>query len=1363
MASEHRYTQALPGVDAYFRGLSVDPEDSRTKALGSTADKPIKSCWDHILTRPEYEAWHDSKGTSVLWVVGGPGKGKTILSLGLVDEFSNAVQPAGGKAFVGYFFCRYMDSSTNTSIAILKGLIYGLSQNDRDLMHYLSDKFKSPADIKGAGVDTLWGILSKMLAASKGLEAVYFVVDALDECRDEDQVNDFLNLVRKDSLRRCVKWVFTSRQSHQFRRSLGSRAEVHTIDLDTSKKVEESVDEYLKIMVNESQQFLGPHKLKVLDMMEAKAEKTFLYASLVLEDLRTASDPDVSQWLTDLENNVHGESVYRRYRFMLQRVLERDQKSGTTTHQNLLKAVLMASESLSLPELAIVASLPPEFYDPNPESGSYRRTAELVQECGHILRVTDNDKVDLVHKSAKDYLTLGDGGDEAPFLSSSSPTEHSLVAERCLQAIGPELLPIPDLSTMESIKVRPLSPGVFQKMKALQYIYCNWSKHVVQAQGAFTNWSLVEGFLKERLLPWIEVMGWLDQIQRCVDAVQELRASMDHHAHSDTTPERIKDLLDDAFQFLVRYRLLLQVHPRQVYLLAKYFTPKSSPLRKNHEHILCCLTISSDPPMDWDPCQYTLAISGQQWGEKDQRKVTVPCYDRSGINLFRGYFSFTSRDFRLSFSADSKTLSIGSSTLGRNILRWNVSDGSFAGSFDAVEDGLAHSDDGRFLVSWSEKGIGVWNVEANRLVCRLEDSDEPCRYTAVRFAGNGSAIAIAFEKSSMFQKRKRGIKLWDAKNESLLRNIDVGDDIEDFSFLPGDGILAVYSDKALLLHDVRGHNTRKTSLEITSEPNGVAFSDDGSILVVITRSVVTFYHVDPHYEITKWSVPEVDAGLYRYFCQEDKWSRPKPSFGMKVAVSKDAKTAVLSFRDIIAFFYLDENHISPTYHCTSNYQGSIKDEDFFQSKLPIIDAVKFSPCGLYLVCARNDDIISIWDVQASRRLPADKPGILKGPEPMTPRGRHVPGMSRIPTYSPDGRVCGTTSTDHITLWDVEAALVKLHWKHTASCSSTDDPRHHLPAWVFSPDSKSALMTVRRKLYLINIRDWTFMDKTLPGHVSVLTFSSEGTHFALATSTSPPLVLVFSTAFVKCVLRYEAPCQNIHAMAFSPSGTLVAAGATSKHFCYYSWEKSDYANLDPSRTPRRHQTSRRGDGSSLGTGYSKIMRIEFSPDNITTVSIICLFGFMVSGQLTYVADAEMTVWKSPTITSRRTEIIDDGSLESVNYLEVKVQSDGEYLAWEKELAVSPTDDLAVSSRFGQGTGGMTVEGIDVPAPTEGSRTTCKGVEIEKDGRFNWLTWNNQRLLCFPMSISQVCRDLWDECLMITQEPDNVSFVFFSRHN
>lgn len=1312
-------------------------------------------------------------------MVGGPGKGKTVLSLGLVDELARTSNP---KPFIGYFFCRETDSTTNTVISILKGLIYGLGQEDRDLMRFLIDKFKSPEDIKGARMDTLWGILAKTVNASTRLGAVYFLVDALDECRDEGEVQRFLDLVAKESFRRCVKWVFTSRPSPQLRRSLSPVTEVYTVDLDTSTEVGESVNEYLDLVVGANQQLSGPLQQRVLYLLKSGAEKTFLYVSLVLKDLRMTSNVDIPKWLSDLENRVHGESVYQRYRLMIQRVIEKDNRNSPKhTLQNLLKAVLLATEALSLSELAITGGLPPEFYDPNPKSSGHHSTTELVQQCGHILRLTE-DNVYLVHKSAKDYLTMGDGGPDKPFLSSSSsPMEHGVIAERSLQAlIGQALLPMPDLSTRSSLKRLDASQEDLQRMKKLQYIYCHWTHHVKRAQGTFTAWPLVVRFFEEKFLPWVDVMGHLHRIQRCLDMIQELKAAIDSVPTSSTTSERLKALLVDASRFLVRYRPIIQAHPAQVYFLAKYFIPRTSLTRINYGHIPCCLRIAHDSPAHWNPCEYTLHVSDHQWGDKDKRSVTAPRYERSGFDLSKWYFSYTSRDFRLSFSENGETLLVGSSTLGRNALRWTVADGSFSGSFDATEDGLAHSNDGRLVASWSEKGIGVWDVGSHKLACRLENSPSACVYKAVKFANDGSAILVWFEESSMFRQAKRRLKTWDARDGSFLQEIDVPCDslVRDIHFVRNGRVLAVCLGQRLLLHDMSEHKTRDILLGDIAEPSGAALSDDGSILVIVTRSVVVFYNVDdPLRELAKWSVPHDNLGLDAYFRQEQRWGSSKPNLGIEIAVSKDASMAALSFRDSIAVFRLEACPLRPTYHSTANFKTWIKDEDFFQSKLPVIDALKFSPCGSHLACARNDDSVSIWDMQASGgEAPsrAHPRGYLE-PAKTDDSSRSQPVEPPLPIYSPDGKICGATRSGQVNLWEVATASVKLQLFGTPSLGldivrniGMVNPAWISLSWAFSPDSRFAVTAISNRLHLVNTHDWADVQTELPGGVVALAFNSQSTHFALATCTEPPLVLLFDTATGRCIFRHKALCESVHAMAFSYSGTLLAGGATSKNLVYYVWEKSDYSS--PSSLtghPQCLETSRYN--PLFGNTLTQIMKTEFSKDNVTAASIICCFheGYLGTQFSTY---AEMITLGGSATVHPRTKLLGDRLLSNefnfgllnhpIDNVAVRVQGRDEYVATRWTSDGFPNVQITVSCHFGNSPEAVTVGGIEITPPAQNNGNTCDYVEVEEEGGFSWVTWKGKRIVLFPHQILWARRDLYKRCLMIAHEPKSVSFFSFA---
>jgi WD40 repeat protein len=681
----------------------------------------------------------------------------------------------------------------------------------------------------------------------------------------------------------------------------------------------------------------------------------------------------------------------------------------------------------------------------------------------------------------------------------------------------------------------------------------------------------------------------------------------------------------------------------------------------------------------------------------------------------------------------------------------------------------------------SEKGIGVWDVGSGRgkLVCRLENSPSDCLYKAVKFASDGSAILVWFEESFMFRQTKRRLKLWDGRDGSFLQEIDVSCDspIRDLNFVRDGRVLAVCLGQSLLLHDVRKHKTREVVLGEISEPSGAAFSDDGSILVIVTPSVVAFYNVDdPLRELAKWTVPQDNLGLHAYFRQEQhSGASPKPNFGIEIAVSKDAKMAALSFRDSIAFFRLAESPLSPTYHSTANFRTAIKDEDFFQSKLPVIDALKFSPCGSHLACARNDNSVSIWDMQAScRALPslARPRGNL---EPVATAGSSRGQQAELPIYSPDGRICGARSPGQVNLWEVTTASVKLQLDGTPSLGLNiiNISRNYFAwaalSWAFSPDSRFAVTAISNRLHLVNTHDWTHIQTGLPGGIVTMAFNSQSTHFALATSTEPPLVLLFDTATGRCIVRLELRPGSIHAMAFSSSGTLIAGGATSNNVFYYVWEEPDYSSPSSLTNPQYLETPLNHSSDRLI--FIRIMRIEFSRDNATAVSIICCVqdGFLGTEFSTH---AEMITMGDSAAVSPRTILVQhvlipkevlmkDSFIDTIHhhidYVAVTVQGRDEFAVRRWTSEGSPDVEFAVSSRFGNRPEAITVGGIEITPPAQHNRNTCTHVKVELDGGFSWVTWKGKRIVCFPHKVLWARRDRYERCLMIAHEPENVSFV------
>ena len=86
----------------------------------------------------------------MLWISGGPGKGKTMISIYLTEELEGVAADAetadAEEAIVIYFFCSSEDSKRNTAAAVLRGLLWQLTGKRPELTNILLTYFERPEE-----------------------------------------------------------------------------------------------------------------------------------------------------------------------------------------------------------------------------------------------------------------------------------------------------------------------------------------------------------------------------------------------------------------------------------------------------------------------------------------------------------------------------------------------------------------------------------------------------------------------------------------------------------------------------------------------------------------------------------------------------------------------------------------------------------------------------------------------------------------------------------------------------------------------------------------------------------------------------------------------------------------------------------------------------------------------------------------------------------------------------------------------------------------------------------------------------------------------------------------------------------------
>jgi hypothetical protein len=114
----------------------TDPRDDKKRIEENKGGLLEDSyCW--ILDNAEFQRWRDDEYSRLLWIKGDPGKGKTMLLCGIVNELKKSIAKTD---LLSYFFCQATDSRINHATAVLRGLLYLLVDHQPSLISHIRKK-----------------------------------------------------------------------------------------------------------------------------------------------------------------------------------------------------------------------------------------------------------------------------------------------------------------------------------------------------------------------------------------------------------------------------------------------------------------------------------------------------------------------------------------------------------------------------------------------------------------------------------------------------------------------------------------------------------------------------------------------------------------------------------------------------------------------------------------------------------------------------------------------------------------------------------------------------------------------------------------------------------------------------------------------------------------------------------------------------------------------------------------------------------------------------------------------------------------------------------------------------------------------
>ncbi|KAJ4304648.1 hypothetical protein N0V90_000174 [Kalmusia sp. IMI 367209] len=395
-----------------------------------------------IFQRDEYKEWQDSSSSSILWIHGIPGCGKTKLLANVVQETLASIEVSPSLAPLAYFYCSKNASNPaeRNATAVLRSVLKQLALRQDEQIHAsVYDEFrKGRTEAETESVDLLpltFDNSTELLLAILSDCPATIIIDGLDELEDDP---GGLLLTLKSLVRQApntVKIMVASRDDSTIASHLKDCSSIAISASDNSLDLGVFIEATLDVAIQEHRLLRGDVSSDLRELIAATlrdgASSMFLWASLHIEQLcdqhKYKLESDVREALTSLPSTL--QSVFRQ----IYDRIERYPSAAKRTAERTITWVLVAERPLTVSELLAAVS--------------YCQTTEIKQLLGDdlfnicaglVVRDSDSDHVMFAHASIREFLQ------ELPKYSASHL--NALAAAQCISCLldGSEAVDISD-------------------------------------------------------------------------------------------------------------------------------------------------------------------------------------------------------------------------------------------------------------------------------------------------------------------------------------------------------------------------------------------------------------------------------------------------------------------------------------------------------------------------------------------------------------------------------------------------------------------------------------------------------------------------------------------------------------------------------------------------------------------------------------------------------------------------------------------------------------------------------------------------------------------------------------------------------
>ena len=496
----------------------TDPGDDK-KRIEDTKGGLLEDSYYWILGNPDFQRWRDDQQSRLLWIKGDPGKGKTMLLCGIVNELKKSMAKTD---LLSYFFCQATDSRINNATAVLRGLLYLLVKQQPLLVSHIRKKHDHAGKALFEDANA-WVALCKIftdMLQDLSLNNTYIIIDALDECvTDLPKLLHFV--VQKPIMFPRVKWIVSSRNWPDIGESLERAAYKVKLCLElNAEAVSTAVSIFIQhkvLQLAQKKEYNDKTRDAVLGHLSLHANDTFLWVALVCKNLENTPRRKTLVKLNAFPSGL--DSLYER---MMQQICNLDDADDADLCKRILALIAIVYRPITLEELASLAEILRDMAD------DLELLREIISLCGSFLTIRQG-TIYFVHQSVKDFLFTKAFNEIFP---SGKEDVHYKIFLRSLQVMSKTLRrDMYSLGTLgyatEQVKQPDPDPLAASRYSCIYWVdhLCNWNPNSHTNHGVdLQDGGAVDSFVQNKYLYWLEALSLCKSMSAGVVSMAKLES-----------------------------------------------------------------------------------------------------------------------------------------------------------------------------------------------------------------------------------------------------------------------------------------------------------------------------------------------------------------------------------------------------------------------------------------------------------------------------------------------------------------------------------------------------------------------------------------------------------------------------------------------------------------------------------------------------------------------------------------------------------------------------------------------------------------------------------------------------------------------